>query len=259
MGYTVQWGRVGDVDEAAYAAALKDIAKIVKNQAKMLSGPFGEEGTLPKTTSGIAFNGVGDDSHETFSLPKTAKQLDRDFCKTNRKPYTAVVMAALARLAEVAGIKVSSDGSVAEEWTDGVALASKVLGRKVNNPLGQPAAIKPSEKKKPELRLVKSFVSKVAANYKVTAYDEDINEGEPEETPMEGDAFLAPSGPLGSRTSLSVDGKHVGEFKSDKEAEEALVKWINKNKHSPSVWYVSDHGNVNPYTLDAEIAKQIKM
>lgn len=258
MGYTHYWGKAGEVDEAAYAAALKDIAKIVKNQAKILAGPFGEEGTLPKTTGGISFNGIGDASHETFSLPKTAKQLDRDFCKTNRKPYDNVVVAALARLSEVAGIKVGSDGS-AEEWKDGVALASKILGREVKNPHGKPAEVKPPEKKKPELRLVKSFVAKVAANYKVTAYDEDINEGEPENEPMEGDAFLAPSGPLGSRTSLSVDGKHIGEFNSDKEAEEALVKWINKNKHSPSVWYVSDHGNVSPYTLDAEIAKQIKM
>ena len=79
-----------------------------------------------------------------------------------------------------------------------------------------------------------------------------------EDQPSEDDAFLAPTGPLGSRTSLSVDGKFIGEFKSDEEAEEALVKWMKKNSIYPGVWYVSDHGNVHPYTLSEKSAKNLK-
>jgi hypothetical protein len=38
-----------------------------------------------------------------------------------------------------------------------------------------------------------------------------------------------------------------------------LVEWINKNKFSPGVWYISDHGNVSPYKLSPENSKKIKM
>ena len=92
----------------------------------------------------------------------------------------------------------------------------------------------------------------------IKAYQEEEQDDE-DNKPSEDDAFLAPSGYLGSKTSLSVDGKHIGEFKSDHEAEEALVNWINKNKVSPSIWYVSDHGNVDSYSLSSEMQKKIKM
>lgn len=162
MGYTHYWKAQDDVDDAAYTAALKDIAKIVKSKAKILAGPFGEKGTLPKTTGGIAFNGIEDDSHETFDLPASAGQLeDFSFCKTARKPYDIVVVAALTRLAEVPGISISSDGNAAE-WKNGVSLAEKVLGKKFKNPMtGEDEVKKPKEKSK--LKLVKSYVEKIQA------------------------------------------------------------------------------------------------
>jgi len=75
-------------------------------------------------------------------------------------------------------------------------------------------------------------------------YDDD------EDEPQKDDAFLTPSGPLGGRTSVSVDGKFLGEFNGDEEAVEALKEWMEKNQYWPGVWYVSDHGNINPFTLD---------
>lgn len=158
MGFTHYWEKDSDVDEKAYAAALKDIAAIVKSQAKILAGGTGEENTKPKTSGGIVFNGIEGDSHETFMLPKTAKEFHRDFCKTAQKPYDIVVVASLARLAEVDGISIGSDGD-AEDWTDGVNLASKVLGRRIKNPF----------QTKPDLHLIKSFATKVAASYKIVA------------------------------------------------------------------------------------------
>lgn len=115
---------------------------------------MGDAGTKPEITPDIAFNGIEDESHESFVLPASGLG-DFEFCKTAQKPYDEVVVAALARLAEVEGIKVSSDGNAAD-WEDGVKLASKVLGRKVSNPLG--------------LREVKSsFAEKIKAKYILTA------------------------------------------------------------------------------------------
>ncbi len=166
MGYTHYWEKRGDVNEESYAAALKDIAKIVISEKAILANGSGDKGSKPKVSGGITFNGIGDESHETFALPPKAKMLASDFCKTNQKPYDVVVVAALSRLAEVEGIKIGSDGD-AEEWKAGVALASKVLGRKVANPKGAKAK-KPSQpKSKPALRLVKSFVSRVQSCYKM--------------------------------------------------------------------------------------------
>lgn len=58
----------------------------------------------------------------------------------------------------------------------------------------------------------------------------------------EDDAVMSDSGPLGSRTTLSYNGKFVGEFDSQDEAEEELAKLMRKNKFFPNVWYVDDHG-----------------
>ena len=133
MGYTHYW-KATKVDAKEYKAALMDIAKIVKDQKAILAGPNGEPKTRPITNDGISFNGIDEDSHETFDLPAAGLK-KFDFCKTARKPYDTVVTACLARLAEVKGVKVSSDGNM-DEWKAGVALAVKVLNRPVVNPLG---------------------------------------------------------------------------------------------------------------------------
>lgn len=73
--------------------------------------------------------------------------------------------------------------------------------------------------------------------YKGNPEDEEIDEADEE------DIFLSPSGPLGSRTSVSAGGKFLGEFSGDDEAEEAARKWADKNKFYPNAWQVSDHGN----------------
>ena len=96
----------------------------------------------------------------------------------------------------------------------------------------------------------------VTALKTVVGEDWDENEDESNE-PDEGDAFLSPTGPLGSRTSLSVDEKFIGEYASDEKAEEALVNWIIKNQYYPNIWYVSDHGNVGPYELSDKSKKKL--
>ena len=60
MGYTHYWEAEGKIDPAQYKAALSDIGKIVTSQSKVLANGMGDEGTKPKVTSGITFNGIGD-------------------------------------------------------------------------------------------------------------------------------------------------------------------------------------------------------
>ena len=98
-------------------------------------------------------------------------------------------------------------------------------------------------------------VASLAAKY-IVAYDEDDENEEVE--PDEEDAFLSPCGYLGSKTSLSVGGKFIGEFKDDEAAEKALVDWIIKNNWHPAVWMVSDHGNVHRYNLSDANHKKIE-
>lgn len=82
----------------------------------------------------ICFNGRGDDAHETFYLPKMG-QVGFNFCKTARKPYDVYVVATLTLIDTYAPtvLSISSDGSV-DEWAEGVALASHIVGM----PLGCP-------------------------------------------------------------------------------------------------------------------------
>lgn len=172
MGYTHYWRKTKELDEKQYAEALKDIAKIVKSQITILADGSGDKGTKPKVSGGIDFNGIEEGSHENFSLPKSAAGLQNfEFCKTSQKPYDKVVVAALSRLAEVDGMKISSDGS-GEEWDEGVRLASKVLGRDVANPLKSKEDKKEEAKKvttKPSLKIVKSssWMAEVNSQYQI--------------------------------------------------------------------------------------------
>jgi hypothetical protein len=61
--------------------------------------------------------------------------------------------------------------------------------------------------------------------------------------PDEHDIFFHPTGPLGSKTSFSAEGKHISTHNSDEEAHHAAKQWSKKNKHYPNAWQVSDHGN----------------
>ena len=85
---------------------------------------------------------------------------------------------------------------------------------------------------------------------------EERKVNEQEDEPQEGDIVKSPSGPLGSKTSVSeVEGKFIGEFSSDEEADEAIHEWMKKNKCYPNVWVESDHGNLH---LDTDFVSEAK-
>ncbi len=137
MGYTHYWNLNSDGSQTSYANALGDIRKIVQATASTLAGPAGTGEA--RYACDISFNGKSKDGedYETFCLPEHLNQAHNfNCCKTACKSYDPVVTACLAVLAEVlrGDVKVSSDGGP-EDWRKGVALASKILGRTVLNPM----------------------------------------------------------------------------------------------------------------------------
>ena len=142
-GYT-QYYSFMTVHKPSYKNALADIKKMVM-ASKILADGAGEEGTKPETKKGITFNGIGDDSYETFSLPATPKKGYSDFCKTNRKPYDKYVSACMLILKAHLGdsIQASSDG----DFENG-----KTLFKKFNTAEGNPV-VPLTKKTKAELAL----------------------------------------------------------------------------------------------------------
>lgn len=149
MGYTHYWSAPKNLDSDA---AWDDVCAFVRGAIKEASGK-------PTTTAGGQYPGVsvvirdglgngspvitpvlfsinGDASqdldHETFCIERGGGP--DDFCKTARKPYDVVVTAVLAYLAAYYGLEVSSDGD-APDWEAGVALANRVAGKPVPNPM----------------------------------------------------------------------------------------------------------------------------
>lgn len=122
MGYTHYWkSNINGVSKVIdWESAIEDCKKIIES----CGIPLDIEACDDEC---ICFNGVGSNAAETFLIGFNEPS---SFCKTYRRPYDAVVVAILARMAEVEGFTVSSDGSP-NDWEEGVALATKILGRKV--------------------------------------------------------------------------------------------------------------------------------
>jgi hypothetical protein len=87
----------------------------------------------------------------------------------------------------------------------------------------------------------------------IQTLDEEFGEGsdpweeglEEDEPVFEADIFLESTGTLGGKTSVSAEGKHLGDFSDDVEAIEFVKLWMEENKYWPNVWMVSDHGNIH--------------
>jgi hypothetical protein len=144
MGYTHYFERKidGSNDPQAYALFREGAEKLIlEAQATgiTIADGFGDKaGYWENTENRVAFNGLGEDSHETFGwdaicpinpIHRAGKPFYFDFCKTARKPYDAVVTACLILLKQTYGeaVQVSSDGSWSE-WQAGRDLYTTVFG-----------------------------------------------------------------------------------------------------------------------------------
>jgi hypothetical protein len=146
MGYTHYFTQTRDFTREEWAQIREDMDALLKDvqhvQGIPLANGVGEPGTSPEITDKkIWFNGVGDDSHETFCVYRKRRAPEYpgdirggDFCKTARKPYDLAVTAALCYLATVpdpASHTVSSDGE-GRDFLDGLAEARRALPRYAN-------------------------------------------------------------------------------------------------------------------------------
>ncbi len=138
---------MADKQEKQYQKAIKECQKLVyayntaikeihPKDERRLSGYSAH--TKPGKYAGLGFNGTQDLAHESFYFAEHFRQNEEfAFCKTNRKPYDAVVTACLTVLKHHLGdgIDITSDGR-AEEWQHGLELAEEVLEKTFKIPIG---------------------------------------------------------------------------------------------------------------------------
>ena len=133
MGFTHYYRKGSGTAEPAHIEKADEIIlKILQDHDTSLAGPHGKKGTKPEIDErSIAFNGIEEESHETFFIPRNPKYLhDFNFCKTARKDYDPIVTAVLTILALYWGpaIEISSDGDP-DDWSDGFDIAEKYINQ----------------------------------------------------------------------------------------------------------------------------------
>ena len=129
MGYTHYW----TMHPKASREAVKKMVIFTREAIKQfgedkLAGPCGEINTSPDVTAKcISFNGIGEDSHETASFIFNSPV--EEYCKTNRKPYDAMVVACIRYAKDVGVItRWSSDGKSQDgDFDKGLKLYFEVL------------------------------------------------------------------------------------------------------------------------------------
>jgi hypothetical protein len=149
MGYThyIQRDIVRSSGPATYGRFTNGVEKIfaeAKTRGIEIGDAFGETATPEITETRVAFNGMGDDAHETFSwdavsprqpMHAVGQPMLFDFCKTALKPYDTVVVAVLLWLKDcyTDAVEISSDGYWSE-WYDGRDLFRTVFGFEAEAP-----------------------------------------------------------------------------------------------------------------------------
>jgi hypothetical protein len=137
VGYTHYWYTNLKEEHRPKFVELTKLARIIIDLAKqdgvLIGDVMGEvEDGESITETEIAFNGLGAEAHETFSIEfnyLVELKENFNFCKTNHKPYDTVVVAILCAVKALFAdsiIKVSSDGDT-KDWEDGTALYERAL------------------------------------------------------------------------------------------------------------------------------------
>lgn len=129
MGYTHYWNikeAIAPIKFEEWSKGVRLIADTAIEAGVALGDGMGEGVPVIDETV-VALNGVGGQSHETFSI--RLGDIGSDFCKTAQKPYDAVVTASLIHAKVIFGksIALSSDGSW-DDWQMGRVLYETVFG-----------------------------------------------------------------------------------------------------------------------------------
>ena len=129
MGFSHYWTPAKNVEDDAWQDFIEVFEKMLDHVNRKMGidivNGYGDEDTHAKITDEVVmFNGLGEDSHETFRLNRGGEW---DFCKTARKPYDLLVVATI-HLGEQFGIikEWSSDGDE-DELREGKYLANQFI------------------------------------------------------------------------------------------------------------------------------------
>jgi hypothetical protein len=135
MGYTHYFTQHKMVDDSTWEKINQDIRKIIsvtKRTIPVQCDALDDDTHLNHDDfichkDWINFNGVGDDGHETFYVPR--HQPGFLFCKTNRKPYDLLVCASLLIIYHYAPdcYEITSNGKQ-QEWMPAMSMNAQYLG-----------------------------------------------------------------------------------------------------------------------------------
>jgi len=131
MGYTHYFPQDRSITDLEWSNIMAASEYLIANSDVPVLNDLNGDGdfVIPMiSTTEIRFNGIGDDSHETFLITKD-KLPDYNFCKTAYKPYDVIVVAALliaSHYTDTTGWDVNSDGDK-KDWADGFALAKTAI------------------------------------------------------------------------------------------------------------------------------------
>jgi hypothetical protein len=159
MGYTHYWEakplkgkKLAEVERRYRETGVPALRALFARFAGLLAREFDRPDEPPQADERVvAFNGIGEDGHETFYVE--VDKLFRDgkefgFCKTARKPYDAAVCAALLILGRVnPEMGIGSDGFTdrsvgpprvdhGTNWLRAVQIAAKILGELESSVIG---------------------------------------------------------------------------------------------------------------------------
>lgn len=130
MGYSHYWNIKEELTPAQFkewADGVKIIVEIATEAGIKLGNGLGFDAPRIEETY-VAFNGVGGEGHETFTI--ALDDTGFNFCKTGEKPYDTVVTASLILLKATLGenVIVSSDGNWSN-WEGGILLYETVFAK----------------------------------------------------------------------------------------------------------------------------------
>jgi hypothetical protein len=110
MGYTHYYRNKRAFTDSEWAALIADVKKLLADTDIPIGNAYGDVGSKPHFGKDvIRFNGIGDDSHETAAVHKSAANFW--FCKTSHKPYDKVVVEFYKLIRKYdPDVKLSSDG-----------------------------------------------------------------------------------------------------------------------------------------------------
>jgi len=136
MGYTHYFGILKSPTPEQWEPIRKAVRKIFDNKALGSLIRFESNSTEPPLADEdvIRFNGIEDEGHETFYLPREDEGFQ--FCKTARKPYDDIVTACLIIVNHFAPscYDIGSDGDP-ENWEVGQQIAEAAVGEFIPIPI----------------------------------------------------------------------------------------------------------------------------